>query len=125
MQNATIWTTLFAVPLIWILHLLLCLTLVAHACGGGVAQSDELQWSDAQYVIDAASAGAFVVCVALAIAAGRTWRRLSWLANGRPNLACFIAWCSTLSAIAFTVVLTFVACVMIAAPFDRLCAPFQ
>ena len=125
MQGLTVWATLFAVPLIWVLHLLLCLTLVSDACAGGVAQSDELQWNDAVHLIAAASAGAFTVCAALAIAAGRTWRRLAWRADKESNFACFVAWCSTLSAIVFTGALAFLACLLIAAPFDRLCGPFQ
>jgi hypothetical protein len=124
-QNVIVWVTLFAVPLIWLLHLILCITLVAGACAGGVVQSHELRWSDAQHFIHAASAGAFVLCLALAIATGRAWRRTVWRADGRPDAACFVAWCSVLAAVVFTAALALTACVVIAAPLDRICAPFQ
>jgi hypothetical protein len=125
MQNGIVWITLFAVPLIWVLHLLLCITLVSSACSGGVAQRDEIRWDDAENLIAFASAAAVMVCLVLAIATGRAWRRINWRAHGRPDATCFIAWCSALTAVVFTGVLAFTACVLIAAPFDRLCAPFQ
>ncbi|HKT97918.1 MAG TPA: hypothetical protein VJS30_15515 [Paraburkholderia sp.] len=45
--------------------------------------------------------------------------------DGKPNAMCFIAWCSATVAVVFTGALVLTACVLIAAPFDRLCAPFR
>ncbi|MFX1675797.1 hypothetical protein PWR63_26680 [Paraburkholderia sp. A2WS-5] len=124
-QSATAWTALFAVPLIWMVHLVVCLELLSTACAGGVTQSGELPWDEVEHFIDFVSAVAFAVCLALAIATGRAWRRLASQANSKSQSACFVAWCSATAAVVFTGALAFTACVLIAAPFDSLCAPFQ
>ena len=124
-HRVTVWITLFAVPLIWLFHLVLCISLVSSACAGGVAQRGEMSWNDIANTIDATSAVAFTVCVVLALATGRAWRRIVWSAHGESDATCIIAWCSVTVAVIFTGALAFTACVLIAAPFDRLCAPFQ
>ncbi|MEX3941052.1 hypothetical protein AB4Y44_16170 [Paraburkholderia sp. BR10937] len=124
-QRITVWIALFAVPLIWLLYLLICITLVSSACVIGVAQRGELRWDDTENILAAVSAAAFAVCLVLAVATGRAWRKIAWSSHGEQDAACFIAWCSAIVATAFTVTLGFIACVLIAAPFDRLCAPFQ
>ncbi|MEX3950897.1 hypothetical protein AB4Y40_24455 [Paraburkholderia sp. EG287B] len=121
----TVWITLFAVPLIWLLYVLICMTLVSSACVVGVAQRGELRWEDTENILAAVSAAAFAVCLVLAVATGRAWRKIAWSSHGEPDATCFIAWCSAIVATAFTGTLAFIACVLIAAPFDRLCAPFQ
>ncbi len=125
MQSATAWTALFAVPLIWMLHLVVCLELVSTACAGGVTQSGELPWDEVERFIAFASALAFAVCLALAIATGRAWRRIASQVGSKTHSACFVAWCSATAAVAFTGALALTSCVLIAAPFDSICAPFQ
>ncbi|WP_413183678.1 hypothetical protein [Paraburkholderia sacchari] len=125
MQSATAWTALFAVPLIWMLHLVVCLELVSTACAGAVTQSGELPWDEVERFIAFASALAFAACLALAIATGRAWRRIASQLSSKTNSACFVAWCSTTAAVVFTGAVAFTACVLIAAPFDAICAPFQ
>lgn len=125
LQRAIVWTALFGVPLIWVLHLLTSVMLVSSSCSGGISQHNALPWGEIERLVTIASALAFVICLALAIAAGRAWRRIVSLAPRRGDAIRFVAWCSVTTAAAFTFGLAFTASVLLVMPIDRLCAPFQ
>lgn len=124
-QRAIVWTALFAVPLVWVLHLLLCVTLVSSACSQGVVQHNALPWADVERLVTLASGAAFVFCLALAVASGRAWRQIVSLEPRQHDELRFVAWCSVASASAFTLGLAFTASVLIVLPLDRLCEPFR
>jgi hypothetical protein len=125
LQRATIWTALFAVPLIWVLYVLACVTLVSMACSGGVLQTNALTWDSIERLVALASALAFAFSLAFAVLTGRVWNKVVSLAPDRRDAIRFVAWCSAVSAVAFTLGLAFTTIMLVAVPIDRLCAPFQ
>lgn len=125
LQRVIVWSALFGVPIIWLLHLLASVTLVSSACSGGISQHGALPWGEIERLVTIASALAFLVCLALTIAAGRAWRQIVSLAPRRGDTIRFVAWCSVTTATAFTFGLAFIASVLLVLPLDRLCAPFQ
>jgi hypothetical protein len=124
-QRVIIWTALFGVPLIWILHLLASITLVSSACSEGITQHNALPWAEIERLVTIVSALAFVACLALVIAAGRAWRQIVSLVPRRGDAIRFVAWCSVTTAAAFTFGLTFTVSVLLVLPIDRLCTPFR
>jgi hypothetical protein len=125
LQRTTIWAALFVVPLIWVLHVLVCTTLVSAACTSGVIQRNTPPWDVTERMVTLSSALAFVPSLAFAIATGRAWLRIMSLAPDRRDAIRFVAWCSVVSSGLFTLALAFTASVLLALPLDRLCAPFQ
>ncbi|MEM5331740.1 hypothetical protein VSR34_35045 [Paraburkholderia sp. JHI2823] len=124
-QRIAAWLGLCVVPLIWLLHLALGVTLVSRACADAVAQSEAPTWLDTQWIVILASLGAFLVALAITFAAGHAWRRIVYIANSRRDAHRFIAWCGATTSVAFTFGLAFSICVLTAVPLERLCVVFE
>ncbi|WP_322047284.1 hypothetical protein [Paraburkholderia sp. J67] len=122
--RTAIWLGLAGVPLIWLLHLALCVTLISNACED-FQRSGALQWPQVERIVDGASLVALVASAVIAVAAGRAWRLIASQVQGKRNPARFIAWCGATAAVAFTVGLAFSSCLLIVVPIDRLCATFH
>ncbi len=124
-QRFAVWFGVFGVPVVWLAHLVLSLTLVRLICASGVEQRDTPSWGTAQLTIEIASALAFPLAAGGAWAAWRVWKKTDSLASVRRGTWRFVSWCSVAVSGAFALALTFSICVLIAVPFDRLCGPFR
>ncbi len=122
--RTAIWLGLAGVPLIWLLHLALCVTLVSNACND-FERNGALTWPQVERIVDGASLVAMVACAVMAVAAARAWRIIATQVQGKRDPARFIAWCGATAAVAFTVGLAFSSCLLIVVPIDRLCATFH
>lgn len=122
--RTAIWLGLAGVPLIWLLHLALCVTLISNACDD-FQRSGTLTWPQVERIVAGASLIALVVSAVIAVAAGRAWRVIATRLPGKRDPDRFIAWCGATAAVAFTVGLAFSSCVLIVVPIDRLCATFH
>lgn len=120
-QHAAAWYGLLGVPLVWMAHVLLCMSLVATACVGGVTQHNALPWSIVHWLLALASVAAFVLAVAGVIAARRALRDSLALRAPQRDTFGFVAWCGEAVSIAFTVGLVFTISVLVALPLQRLC----
>jgi hypothetical protein len=119
-----IWLGLAGVPLIWLLHLALCVTLISNACDD-FQRNGTLSWPAVERIVVGASVIALVASAVIAVAAGRAWRIIATQVPGKRDPARFIAWCGATAAVAFTVGLAFSSCLLIVVPIDRLCATFH
>lgn len=122
--RTAIWLGLAGVPLIWLLHLALCVTLVSNACND-FSINGELSWPQVERIVAGASLIAFVAAVVMAVSAARAWRIIATQVSGKRDPARFIAWCGATAGVAFTVGLAFSSCLLIVVPIDRLCATFH
>lgn len=120
-QHAAAWYGLLGVPLVWMGHVLLCMSLVATACVGGVAQRNALPWGVVHGLLALASATAFVLALAGVIAARRALRDSLAMAAPQRDTFRFVAWCGEAVSIAFTIGLVFTISVLVALPLQRLC----
>jgi hypothetical protein len=124
-QRVAVWLGLCAVPLVWLLHLALGVTLISTACADAVAQNTAPTWHGTQWILGIASACALLVALAIAFAAGRAWRKIVYVSKDKRDAQRFIAWCGATTSVAFTFGLAFSICILIAVPIEHLCAPFQ
>lgn len=124
-QRFAVWLGLCAVPLVWLLHLALGVTLVSTACGDVGAQHAGPTWHGTQWILGIASACALVIALVIASAAGRAWRHIAYTTTDKHDAQRFIAWCGATTSVAFTIGLAFSTCILIAVPIERLCAAFQ
>ncbi|WP_042266820.1 hypothetical protein [Paraburkholderia heleia] len=124
-QRAAGWLGLCAVPLIWLLHLALGVTLVSTACADAVAQDPMPGWHGTQWILGVASVCALMLALAITYAAGRAWRKIANVAPEKRDARRFIAWCGAATSVAFTFGLAFSICILIAAPIERLCTAFD
>jgi hypothetical protein len=122
--RTVIWLGLAGVPLIWLLHLALCVTLISNACND-FDHGGALTWPQVERIVVGASLIAMVASSVIAVAAGRAWRIIATQVPGKRDPARFIAWCGATAAVAFTVGLAFSSCLLIVVPIDRLCATFH
>jgi hypothetical protein len=113
------------VPLLWLLHLALGVTLVSQACAYAVAENALPTWHGTQWILGVASACALVLSLVITFAAGRAWRSIAYVSREKRDAQRFVAWCGATTSVAFTFGLAFSICILIALPIDRLCAPFQ
>lgn len=122
--RTAIWLGLAGVPLIWLLHLALCVTLISNGCDD-FQRNGTLTWPQVERIVDGASLVALVAAIVIAVRAGRAWRLIATQVPGKRDPARFIAWCGATAAVAFTVGLAFSSCLLIVVPIDRLCATFH
>lgn len=123
-QRIAIWLGVVAVPLIWLTHLTIGVVLVSRICGDALAHSMP-SWEAIRWIIGVSSAVAFIAALGIAWAAGRAWRQILSVATGKRDSQRFIAWCGATASVAFTFGIAFSSCILVAAPIERLCAPFQ
>ncbi|POR46703.1 hypothetical protein B0G62_12219 [Paraburkholderia eburnea] len=122
--RTAIWLGLAGVPLIWLLHLALCVTLISNGCDD-FQRNGTLTWPQVERIVDGASLVALVAAIVIAVRTGRAWRLIATQVPGKRDPARFIAWCGATAAVAFTVGLAFSSCLLIVVPIDRLCATFH
>ena len=120
-QHIAAWYGLVGVPLVWIAHVLLCMSLVAIACPGGVTQRNALPWGVVQILLAVTSAAALALALAGVLATLRAWRESGALAGGRRETFRFVAWCGAAVSVAFTLGLAFTISVLVTLPLQRLC----
>ncbi|RAR48696.1 hypothetical protein C7401_15057 [Paraburkholderia unamae] len=123
-QRAAVWLGLCAVPLVWLLHLALGVTLLSSACTDAVAQNAAPTWRGMLSFLAIASACAFLIALAIAYAAGRAWRKIVYASHEKHDTHRFVAWCGATTSVAFTFGLAFSICILIAVPIERLCVAF-
>ncbi|MEM5316336.1 hypothetical protein VSR72_31800 [Paraburkholderia sp. JHI869] len=124
-QRVAGWLGLCAVPLIWLLHLALGVTLVDTACADAVSQAPVPTWHGTQWILGIASVCALVLALAITYAAGCAWRKIAYVAKEKHDARRFIAWCGATASVAFTFGLAFSICILIAVPIERLCTAFD
>ncbi len=115
------WYGLLGVPFVWMGHVLLCMSLVATACVGGIAQRNALPWSIVHWLLALASVAAFALALAGVIAARRALRGSLALRGPQRNTLHFVAWCGEAISIAFTIGLVFTISVLVVLPLQHLC----
>lgn len=123
-QRTAIWLGVVATPLIWLAHLTIGVVLVSRICGDAVAHAVP-SWEAIRWIIGVSSALAFVAALGIAWAAGRAWRQILSVSTGKRDAHRFVAWCGAAASVAFTFGIAFSSCILVAAPIERLCAPFQ
>jgi hypothetical protein len=123
--RVAIWLGLVGAPLLWVMQLALAVTLVSAACGDGIQRHADMPWPHVENIVGVASACAFVIALVLAIAAGRAWRRTVSLAPEKYDTQRFIAWCAATCSVLFLALIAFSTCVLVIAPIERLCTPFN
>ena len=84
-QRVAVWLGLCAVPLVWLLHLALGVTLISTACADAVAQNTAPTWHGTQWILGIASACALLVALAIAFAAGRAWRKIVYVSKDKRD----------------------------------------
>lgn len=124
-QRVAGWLGLCTVPLIWLLHLALGVTLVSTACADAVTRDPMPGWHGTQWILGIASVCALVPALAITYAADRAWRKIAYVAKEKRDARRFIAWCGATTSVAFTFGLAFSICVLIAVPIERLCTAFD
>ncbi|CAG9204828.1 conserved membrane hypothetical protein [Paraburkholderia tropica] len=123
--RVAIWLALVGGPLLWLVQLALAVTLVSAACGDGIQHQADMPWPHVEGIVGVASGGAFVIALVLAIMAGRAWRRTVSLAPDKHDALRFVAWCAAAISVLFLGLIAFSTCVLVIAPIERLCTPFQ
>lgn len=123
-QRISIWLGVVVVPLIWLAHIMLGVFLVSRICGDAVAHAVP-SWEAIRWIVGVSSTLAFVASLGISWAAGRAWRQILSVATGKRDSQRFIAWCGATASVAFTFGIAFSSCILVAAPIERLCAPFQ
>jgi hypothetical protein len=124
-QRVSVWLGLCAVPLVWLLHLALGVTLVSRACVDAIARNTVPTWHGTQWILGIASVCALLIALAITYAAGRAWRKIVYVSREKQDAHRFIAWCGATASVAFTFGLAFSICILIALPIESLCTPFQ
>ncbi|HEY1611327.1 MAG TPA: hypothetical protein VGG24_18845 [Paraburkholderia sp.] len=127
-QRLHAWTGILVVPVIWVLHLLVSVTLVGAACAGGVQQRNALSWPVVETLLRASSALGFIVALACTVLAWRAWRRAAQAGGAAPDdygKHRFLALCGAMTSAGFTIAFVFTASVLIAAAPAQLCEPFR
>ncbi|WP_434663208.1 hypothetical protein P5W99_23415 [Paraburkholderia sp. A3BS-1L] len=119
------WYGLLGVPFVWMGHVLVCMSLVATACVGGVTQHNALPWSIVHGLLALASFAAFVLALAGVIGARRARRSALALRGPQRNTLHFVAWCGEAVSIAFTIGLVFTISVLVALPLQHLCESWR